>query len=90
MKRFISYLGLFSVTCIALCLIGCQHEAYYEDDIMDSVVFENKTEHSFHLSFSVLLIFHRGQIAPKILSIINFSHRGFFHLALSYLTMENR
>lgn len=49
MKRFISYLGLFSVTCIALCLIGCQHEAYYEDDIMDSVVFENKTEHSFHL-----------------------------------------
>ena len=49
MKRFISYLGLFSVVFIALCLIGCQHEAYYEDDIMDSVVFVNKTEHSLHL-----------------------------------------
>ena len=49
MKRFISYLGLFSVAFIALCLIGCQHEAYYENDIMNSVVFENKTEHSLHL-----------------------------------------
>ena len=49
MKRFIKSLDLFSTTCIALCLMGCQHEAYYEDDIMNSVVFENKTEHSLHL-----------------------------------------
>lgn len=47
MKRLTGFTGLSLAICLVLYLAGCQGD--YDDDSLNIVVFENKTEHAFQI-----------------------------------------